>query len=290
MGYLFLTLALVGGLGKGFLGKFISNDVNNFSECIAINALRMFFCSIIGTAFVLFTSGLQIVTGYALFISLLSAISMSTFCVCWLYAYKTEAYMFLSVFTMLGTVITCLLSRIFLRETIKPLQWLGMVLVLVAIYIMSLYNKSISGKFTLKGIAILLIGCSGAAVADFCQKLWVINVKLDGTVFNFYMYLFSYLILLLILIITPKAKQQINITNKKYVAICFFISAFLYMNSFSKTIAAVFLPSAQIYPVLQGANIICSALLARILLKEKITVKSVIGMVIAFVAIIIMKL
>lgn len=43
MGYLFLTLALIGGLDKGFLGKFISNDVNNFRECIVINAIRMFF-------------------------------------------------------------------------------------------------------------------------------------------------------------------------------------------------------------------------------------------------------
>lgn len=290
MGYLFLTLALIGGLGKGFLGKFISNDVNNFRECIAINVLRMFFCSLVGVVVALCTSGLQIVTGYGLFICLLSAVSMSAFCVCLLYAFKTEAYMFLSVFTMLGTVITCLLSRFFLNESIKPLQWVGMGLVLVAIYIMSLYNKSISGKITGKGIAIPLIGCLGSAVADFCQKLWVINVKLDGTVFNFYMYLFSFLVLLIVSIAMPKAKQQSNIMNKKYVIICFFISAFLYMNSFSKTVAAVFLPSAQIYPVLQAANLICSAVLARILLKEKITVKSVIGMVIAFVAIIIMKL
>lgn len=290
MGYLFLTLALIGGLGKGFLGKYISNDVNNFRECIVVNALRMFFCSLVGAVVALPTSGLQIVTGYGLVICMLSAVSMTAFCVCWLYAYKTEAYMFLSVFTMLGTVITCLLSRIFLSETIKPLQWLGMVLVLIAIYIMSMYNKSISGKITAKGIGILLVGCLGSAVADFCQKLWVINVKLDGSVFNFYMYLFSFLILLLISVVLPKSKQQSNIMSKKYVVICFFISAFLYMNSFSKTVAAVFLPSAQIYPVLQGANLICSAVLARILLKEKITVKSVIGMVIAFVAIIIMKL
>ncbi len=290
MGYLFLALALIGGLGKGFLGKYISNDVNKFRECIGINALRMFFCCLVGAVVALLTSGLQIVTGYGLVICLLSAVSMTAFCVCWLYAYKTEAYMFLSVFTMLGAVITCLLSRIFLNESVKYLQWLGMALILIAIYIMSLYNKSINGKISVKGIAILLIGCLGSAVADFCQKLWVINVKLDGTVFNFYMYLFSFFILLLVFIVLPKESQQSNMMNKKYIIICFFISMFLYINSFSKTIAAVFLPSAQIYPVLQGANLICSAVLARILLKEKITLKSVIGMLIAFVAIIIMKL
>lgn len=290
MGYLFLTLALIGGLGKGFLGKYISNDVNNFRECVVINAVRMFFCSLIGVAIVLFTSGLLVVTGYALFICLLSAISMTVFCVCWMYAYKTEAYMFLSVFTMLGTVITCLLSSLFLNEPIEYLQWVGMVLVLIAIYIMSLYNKSMSGKITNKGIVILLFGCMGSALADFCQKVWVVKVKLDGAVLNFYMYLFSFLILLLIFVILPKSKKQSYPINKKYVIICGFISIFLYLNSFSKTVAAVFLSAAQIYPVLQGANLICSAVLSRILLKEKITVKSVIGMIIAFGAIIIMKL
>ncbi len=63
-----------------------------------------------------------------------------------------------------------------------------------------------------------------------------------------------------------------------------------YVNTTCKTFAAKFLTAAQIYPVIQGANLICSALLSQILLKEKITLKSVVGMSCALVGLLIMNL
>ena len=293
MGYLYLTLALIGGLGKGFLGKNISNDINNFKDCILMNLLRMLFGTLVAGVVIWYSNefGALGLSSDSLLICILSAVSMSAFAVSWMYAYKTEAYMFLSIFTMLGTVITCLLSYIFLGEAIRLNQWAGMLLIGIAIYIMSKHNKAVSGALTPKGIAILLIGCSGSAVADFCQKLCRLKTTTSGSVFNFYTYAFSVVLLLAIFSFIPKNNQpKSTFVDAKHITICALISGFLYLNTFSKTLATGFLSSAQIYPVLQGANLICSALLARILLKEKITLKSVCGMVVAFSALLIMQL
>ena len=46
------------------------------------------------------------------------------------------------------------------------------------------------------------------------------------------------------------------------------MSLFLFLNTSLKTLAAGILPSAQIYPVLQGANLILSGLMAHFLFKE----------------------
>lgn len=61
------------------------------------------------------------------------------------------------------------------------------------------------------------------------------------------------------------------------------------MNSYSKTLAAVHLTAAEIYPVLQGANLIASAVLAQLFLKEKITLRSLAGMACAFVGLMLIK-
>ena len=155
MGYLYLTLALIGGLGKGFLGKNISNDINNFKDCILMNLLRMLFGTLVAGVVIWYSNefGALGLSSDSLLICILSAVSMSAFAVSWMYAYKTEAYMFLSIFTMLGTVITCLLSYIFLGEAIRLNQWAGMLLIGIAIYIMSKHNKAVSGALTPKGIA-----------------------------------------------------------------------------------------------------------------------------------------
>ena len=150
---------------------------------------------------------------------------MSVFCVCWMYAYRTEAYIFLNIFTMLGTVITCVLDFIF-------------------------YGTPISGK---QGLGLLLAG------------FWV-PFRTQGTR------------------VTPVLKTG------KSLAVYGAMSAGLFINSGAKTLAAGLLPSAQIYPVLQGANLIASILLGHFLFRERITGKSVAGMACAFLGLMIMRM
>jgi drug/metabolite transporter (DMT)-like permease len=100
------------------------------------------------------------------------------------------------------------------------------------------------------------------------------------------MYAFSF-VLLAIVYMGLKTKKSLNITrsiyDKKHLLIYFAMAFFLYTNSVTKTTAATFLSSAQIYPVLQGANLILSAIMTHVLFKEKINVKGLAGIVIAFI-------
>ena len=56
-----------------------------------------------------------------------------------------------------------------------------------------------------------------------------------------------------------------------------------------KMLAAQFLTASEIYPMLQGANLIASAVLAQLLLKEKITPRCLAGMSVAFVGLLFMN-
>jgi len=188
MGYFYLALALAGGVTKGLCGKRVSNDMHSFKDCLFINAMRMLFCLLIGFVLVIVqvgASGLQL-NVQTFGVCLMSGIGMTVFCVCWMYAYRTEAYIFLNIFTMLGTIITCLLGYIFYREPIGWNEWVGMAILFCAVFIMSKYNRQLKGKFTWKGIVILILGCTGSAVSDFSQKVYMTNSGESAAAFNFF--------------------------------------------------------------------------------------------------------
>lgn len=294
MGYIYLATALLAGIAKGYCGKSVSRDMQNFKECTFINLMRMLFCAVVGLLFALFkTNSSSFILSYSSFgIYLLAAVSMSIFCVCWMYAYRSETYMFLSIFTMLGTIATCLLDRIFYKTDVRLNQWIGMAVLLVAVYIMSIYNKGIKGQFTVKGLLLLILGSTGSAVADFSQKIYVREIGESAEIFNFYMYAFGFILLLFVYLLSSKKapKTAPLLYNKKHMWIYFMMAFCLYMNSTTKTLAANFLTAAQIYPVLQGANLILSALMAHILFKEKLNIKGISGMLIAFMGLMIMYL
>lgn len=305
MGVLLISLALIGGLIKGFSGKGISRDVESLSDGFTVNIIRSCFCTVISLAILLISAGPSALAldGASLVVCLASSVFMCVFAVAWLYAYKSEAYVFLSVFTMLGSVLTALLSHFIYGDELKITRIIGMAVLFVAVYITSLYNKNIKGKMTTKGVITLILGASGAALADFMQKVFTKEGLGSAYAFNFYTYalmLLPQLILLLIIFYcrarrSPKRLTAGDLLNKKlfdrrHVIICAMIAVGLYLNSLSKTLATEYVPSTQLYPTLQALNLIASAILAAILFKEKITAKSAIGISVALGAVLLMNI
>lgn len=299
MGYIYLALALAGGLVKGFSGKKISRDVGGFKDSVFVNLIRMTLCTAIGAVLLVMQSGPEafIISGNEILICVISAVCMCVFCVCWMCAYQSEAYMFLSVFTMLGSIVTCSLGLFMYEEPISLPQWCGIGILLTAVFVMSKYNKDVKGQknFTREEIVILVLGCLGASISDFSQKVFVIETGREAATLNFYIYAIGAILLLIVFSVlslkdkSPRVSWELlSMSNTLgYIG----ISAFLYLNSICKTMAVgEGLSTAEIYPVLNGSNLICSAILASILFKEKISKKSIIGMALAFVGIVLINL
>lgn len=293
MGYLFLAVALTAGLIKGLSGRKISKDVESLKDGLFVNMVRTAFCASIGLILVWIRNESLVLTLPAFLVCGLSAGSMAAFCISWLYAYKSEAYMFLNIFTMLGSVLTGLGGLLVYDETISPMRWYGMLLLLVAVYIMSLYNNKLTGKITGRGAVTLIVGGLGVAVADFMQKVFMHSAFGSAFTFSFYTYFIALLPQLVIwLVIRNKGKSSRNriLSDRPHMTIYLIMSGCLFLNSLAKTLAAGYLPASQMYPLLQGANLICSAVLAQIFLNEKITGKSVLGISCALCAVILMNI
>ncbi len=293
--YLYLFVALVAGLIKGLSGKKISRDVVSLNDGFAVNVIRSVFCAVIGLAVAIIQvgfNGLEL-SLEAFLVCLSSSIFMALFCISWLYAYKTEAYAFLNIFTMLGSVITAFLGWAIYGDNINTTRIIGFVLLFVAVYIMSLYNKNLKGKMNKSAIITLVLGCLGVALSDFMQKVFVKQSLGAPSVFTFYTYslmIIPQLLMLMLFKVKKAPAISSNVCDKRHIFIYLVISIALYLNVTMKTMAVGHIPSTQLYPTLQGLNLIASAVLASILFKERMTKKSIVGISVALIAAILMNI
>lgn len=294
MGYLFLSFALLSGLIKGYCGKKTSGYVEEYRDSVAANIIRMLLCVVIGFL-MLFAQGetsLLKTNTQTLLITLLSGVTTSLFVTSWLVSVKSGAYMLVDVFLMLGVLVTTALSRIFFAEEIGLKRCIGLVVLFVAILIMCSYNNQIKKKIDLKSI-LLLVLCGGSnGLTDFSQKIFVKTVENGNpAVFNFYTYVFSAITLILILPIFCKGNsKKINTASFKKISVYIAVMAIcLFANSYFKTVAASYLSAAQLYPLNQGAALILSSVMAAVCFDEKPNGRSVLGLIIAFIGLLILN-
>lgn len=295
MPYLYLSAALLAGAAKGYCGKRTSGRIRGWHDTMLANLVRMLLCIAIGFGMVVLGGDMKglLPGGKALLIYAISGISTSVFVVTWLVAVRTSAYVLMNVFLMLGVVVPMSLGSLCYGEAIHWNQWVGLGVLLIATLILCSYNNGIKEKLTLKGFVILLISGIANGITGFSQKMFQ-KEAIDAavSVFNFYTYVFSALSLGLVLLFVKRPAHQRSKPSAigsvfGYVAV---MAVCLFLNSYFMTLAAAAIPSAQLFPLDRGVSIILSALMSAVFFKEKLTVKAIIGLILAFVGLLIINL
>ena len=67
------------------------------------------------------------------------------------------------------------------------------------------------------------------------------------------------------------------------------MSVCLFLNSYFKAFSTQYLSDAQLYPIYQAGGLILSSMIGAVFFKEKVTLRCVIGLVLAFAAILLLK-
>ena len=299
MGYLFLLISVLAGNTKGFCGKQISTHTKSLDAALKISTVRMLLCVPIALLLVLVFGqaeyiGLQ---SELLFSSLLSGVSTAIFVVTWLFSVRRAAYMLLDVFLMLGVGVPLLLSALLFDERIGALDWLGVLLLVVAVLIMCSYQGKIKGALSLPSI--LLMSACGLAngITDFSQKYFMRNADgIPASVFNLYSYIAATAVLALVFLVvarrtpvTAEETSEAKAPRSLYVYVGI-MALCLFLNTYFKTLAAELLSAITLYPMSQGLSLIFSSLMAVFLFRERMTLRAVFGLILAFAALICINL
>ncbi|MBQ9736632.1 MAG: EamA family transporter [Clostridia bacterium] len=287
MGYLFLAIALLAGATKGYCGKRTSGVLNALSDAVAANLVRMLLCILIGFLVLLFGADLPDLapTLPLLLLSAVGGVASALFVVSWLLAVRKSAYMLIDIFLMLGVLVPLFGGAFLFEETIRPIQWGGVAVLLVAVFLMSCYNNKIKEPLSVKGLLLLVLCGLSNGIADLSQKAFVKEMPgIAVGAFQFYTYLFAALTLLVALLFVTKGKKE-NAPHlpARVFAYLGVMAVCLFANSFFKTLAASLLDAVLLYPLNQGASLLLSTAMARVLFKEKLTATGILGIAVAFI-------
>lgn len=270
--------------------------IQAFSDAMLFNAVRMLLCIPIGLLFVWLTTDTPsplAIDKITLLISIISGIFSALFVVTWLTAVRTGAYMMVDIFPTLGIIIPVIGCRIFFEEPVKWNHLFGILLLVFAAYIMCTYNKSI-GKKNLTPSSLLLLSICGISngMVSFSQKWFQYASTADATVYNFYSYIFSAIFLLLgWLAVHKKDRKQVPAGSiRKLTAYVIIMSLCIFLHSLFSTLAAGYLSSSQLYPLMQGGALVLSLLMCAIFFGEKITLRCLLGICVTFAALLCINL
>lgn len=300
MGYLFLAIALASGITKGYCGKKTSFAIVTKSDSMLMNVLRMIACIAIGFLLILAQNDIGSLNAdtFLILVGALSGIASAAFVVSWLLSVRSGAYMMVEVFLLIGIIIPIVLCRVFFDEEIGPLQIVGILVLLVAVFIMCTYNTSIKGKMSVGSFLLLVLCGLSYGISDFSQKLFV-KMRPEGSVaaFNFYTYVFAAIVLSIAYLVFRAADNRGEIKPRKPIEVIkpiwlyvLVMAICLFANSFFKTLAAQELDAILLYPLNQGCAVVLSLLMSAIIFKEKINAKCIIGISLSFVALLMINL
>ena len=162
-----------------------------------------------------------------------------------------------------------------------------------ATLVMCSYSRGMKGKISPTALEMLVVSGLSNGLTDFSQKLFVrTQPDTPASVFNFYTYVFSGTVMAAaFFLLGNRSRSEIPLgqTVKKIVGFIAVMALCLFANSYFKTLAAARLDSAQLYPLNQGAALILSMGMSAVFFKEKVTPKAVLGVVLAFVGLIVMN-
>ncbi len=300
LGYLLAALSVLAGVTKAYASKKSSIYISNVSENTFSNVLRMAFCSVIGLAMLLIQGASLSIDGGTFAISLLSGVSNAVFIITWLAATQRGAYMLLNIFYLLGVLVPLLLCRVLYDEPIRLIQWAGLAVLLLAVWIICSYNKTLGGKLTGANLTILIVCALTGGLADFSQKMFLYHDPNGvNSVFQFYTFLISTVVLVCIYVFTKwkgKAGEgKVSFAGErvlfpKIISYVSVMAVCMFACNWLKTAAGEHLTSAQLYPFLQGTNLILLSIMSAVCFGEKITVRSLVGIGLAFVSLLMMNL
>ena len=297
MGYLFLFIAIFFGAIKGYSGKKSSSAITSIDESLVVSAARMLICIVVGFVIVLVggDAPTMLSDGNTVWISALSGFSNAIFIATWLAAVMSGAFMMVESFALLGVVVPITLCRILFSEQISLQQIVGILILVVAVYIMCTYNASIKGKIEPKAYVLLALCSVCCGAADFSQKLFVKTVEGGSVaVFNFYTYLFAAITLFVAYFIIVLINRNKDVPMRSVIRPIWhhvaFMAVCLFLYSYFKTLAAGYLDAALLYPISQGVGVMLSLLLAHFFFDERINKKCILGMSLAFVAMLLINL
>lgn len=289
----FLGIILLARVVQAIFDKRSSNEVQGLGMTAVYSAYKFSISALLGLVLLLPVLGQVQITPLAVGISLLSGLSLLVAGFCSIYAMKSGTVSLVSMFSTAGLLVPVLAGALWFDQPVRPLQIVGMALFFAAAWLLMRSSRAAYPAFSLKTVALLLGAMLSNGATMLAQQLYTRCVP-QGSVALFSFVSFACVAVLglplaLVLRRLPEERSRPLGLNRTLLLCGAALAAALFViNQLATTLTAA-LPPVVLFTVINGGATIISTLVAAILYGERLTVRSVAGVLLGILSMVIVK-
>ena len=291
MGTLYISIILMCRIVQHICGKNESNSIKDISCFIQYCSYSNILSSILGLFLILIAQNGFNFSLSTLLISCFSGIMLAASSGFILAAMKSGTVALSSLFSTAGILVPCIAGIFIFNQPMSYGQWIGMALFFVAAYLLIGSSTKIYSGFSLKTFLFLIGAMLANGLTMLSQQMFTFFVPGgDVSVFSFLSFgIVGVLMLLLTCIPTKGAiKIQYRLSNKLLILGAISAVAVFIINQLA-TLSTALVSPAILFAFINGGSTIIAAIVAAICFHEKLTLRSILGITIGVVSLIIIK-
>lgn len=200
-----------------------------------------------------------------------------------------------SIFSTAGLIVPCVLGIFVFDEAISWVQAICILAVLLSTVLLVGSSKDAKGTFSVKTLFWLMMSFLSNGMVMFCQKLFG-ELQPQGSVSMFSMFTFLVPAIMTTCMLPFMKKTAVQPTEKarapkwKLPLYAAFLAFAVFVIQQLVTYLTPMMPAALLFTVVGGSSTVIAAIIGALMYKEKLTAKSICGVVLGIGAMIVMKM
>lgn len=291
--YIFLIIILLLRVPQNFSSKKTSGLVTNSQSYFLYGTYSYTLAGLIAFVMLLF-DGMSGFSLPAVGISALGAVSLAVSLFCSIEALKSGVMVLAAMAGSAGLLLPCIAGIFMFNEPMKPMQFIGIALLIFSGWLLIGYSKEQTGSFTPRTLLLLIGSLLSNGSVMLAQKMF--SKYLPDTSVSIFSFLtfgligIGMFIGLVPSLLSQSGRAKIAAVPKPVFLYGTISSIILLAINQLATLAGRNVPSAIMFPINDGGATIITAITAAIFFKEKLTVRSVCGLILGIGSLIVINL
>lgn len=291
--YIFLIIILLLRVPQNFSSKKTSGLVTNSQSYFLYGTYSYTLAGLIAFVMLLF-DGMSGFSLPAVGISALGAVSLAVSLFCSIEALKSGVMVLAAMAGSAGLLLPCIAGIFMFNEPMKPMQFIGIALLIFSGWLLIGYSKEQTGIFTPRTLLLLIGSMLSNGSVMLAQKMF--SKYLPDTSVSIFSFLtfgligIGMFIGLVPSLLSQSGRAKIAAVPKPVFLYGTISSIILLAINQLATLAGRNVPSAIMFPINDGGATIITAITAAIFFKEKLTVRSVCGLILGIGSLIVINL
>ena len=291
MGVLYISIILMCRVVQHICGKNTSNSITGISCFIQYCSYSNILSAILGLLLILVVKNGFNCNLSTFLISCFSGIMLAASSGFSLAAMKSGTVALTSLFGTAGILVPCIAGIFLFGQPMSWGQWGGIALFFVAAYLLIGSSAKIYSGFSLKTFLFLVGAMLSNGFTMLAQQMFTFYVPNgEVSVFSFLSFGVVGVLLLILACIRTKGEQKVQYKlSPKLLVLGAVSSVVVFIINQLATLSTSLVPPAILFGFINGGSTIIAAIVAAVCFREKLTLRTIFGIAIGVISLIIIK-